>query len=125
DVRGCWLVGGGGGVEGWVLKWDHRWCGEPTTRFGRWPWWLVGYLDVFYTLCFLLLPWGFAALALTGHSDRANRYWTMVLAAALAACAPLSGFPRRPPCAFAPPETPRASGLRRLASSAADTAASG
>jgi len=103
-------------LEAWLLKWDHRWFGDPTTRFAKWPWWVVAYLDVVYTLCFLLLPGGFAALALTGHSDRANRYWTMVLAADLGAFAPLSVFQTRPPWALEPAPTLRASGLHRLAS---------
>jgi membrane-associated phospholipid phosphatase len=103
-------------LEAWLLKWDHRWLGDPTTRFAKWPWWVVAYLDVVYTLCFLLLPGGFAALALTGHSDRANRYWTMVLAADLGAFAPLSVFQTRPPWALEPAPTLRASGIHRLAS---------
>jgi membrane-associated phospholipid phosphatase len=103
-------------LEAWLLKWDHRLFGDPTTRFAKWPWWVVAYLDVVYTLCFLLLPGGFAALALTGHSDRANRYWTMVLAADLGAFAPLSVFQTRPPWALEPAPTLRASGIHRLAS---------
>ena len=46
---------------------------------------------------FMLLPAGFAALSLAGHSSQANRYWTMVLAADLGAFAPLSVFQTRPP----------------------------
>ncbi len=84
-------------LEAWLLKWDHRWFGDPTTRFAGWPWWLVAWLEIVYTLCFLLLPGGFAALALTGHSSHANRYWTMVLAADMGAFAPLSVFQTRPP----------------------------
>ena len=103
-------------LEAWLLKWDHHWLGDPTTRFANWPWWVVAYLDVVYTLCFLLLPGGFAALALTGHSERANRYWTMVLAADLGAFAPLSFFQTRPPWALEPPPKLRASGIHRLAS---------
>jgi membrane-associated phospholipid phosphatase len=103
-------------LEAWLLKWDHQWFGDPTTRFAKWPWWVVAYLDVVYTLCFLLLPAGFAALALTGHSDRANRYWTMVLAADLGAFAPLSVFQTRPPWALEPAPKLSASGIHRLAS---------
>jgi len=103
-------------LEAWLLKWDHHWFGDPTTRFANWPWWVVAYLDVVYTLCFLLLPGGFAALAVTGHSERANRYWTMVLAADLGAFAPLSFFQTRPPWALEPPPKLRASGIHRLAS---------
>lgn len=103
-------------LEAWLLKWDHQWFRDPTKRFATWPWWLVAYLDIVYTLCFLLLPGGFAALALSGHSDRANRYWTMVLAADLGAFAPLSVFQTRPPWAIEPAPTLQASGIHRLAS---------
>lgn len=103
-------------LEAWLLEWDHRWFGDPTTRFARWPWWLIAYLDVIYTMCFVLLPAGFAALAAAGYSYRANRYWTMVLAADLGAFAPLSVFQTRPPWAIEKPAVLAASRLHRLAS---------
>ena len=84
-------------LEAWLLAWDRRCLGDPTTRFAAWPAWVVAYLDLVYTFCFLLLPGGFAALALSGHSTLANRYWTMVLAADLGAFAPLAVFQTRPP----------------------------
>ncbi len=115
-LTGLLFVAPSAELEAWLLKWDHQWFGDPTTRFASWPWWVVAYLDVVYTLCFLLLPGGFAALALAGHSDRANRYWTMVLAADLGAFAPLSVFQTRPPWALEPPPKLRASGIHRLAS---------
>ncbi len=103
-------------LEAWLLKWDRRWFGDPTTRFANWPSWLIAYLDVVYTLCFVLLPAGFGALAISGHSFRANRYWTMVLAADLGAFAPLSVFQTRPPWAIERPAVLAASRLHRLAS---------
>ena len=103
-------------LEAWLLKWDHRWLGDPTTRFARWPSWLVAYLDTIYTLCFLLLPGGFAALVLTGHASQANRYWTMVLAADLGAFAPLSVFQTRPPWAIEKAPVLAARGIHGLAS---------
>lgn len=115
-LTGLLFVAPSAELEAWLLKWDHQWFGDPTTRFANWPWWVVAYLDVVYTLCFLLLPGGFAALALAGYSDRANRYWTMVLAADLGAFAPLSVFQTRPPWALEPPPKLRASGIHRLAS---------
>ena len=103
-------------LEAWLLKWDHRWLGDPTTRFARWPSWLVAYLDIIYTLCFVLLPGGFLALALTGHSAEANRYWTMVLAADMGAFAPLAVFQTRPPWAIERPPVLAASRVHNLAS---------
>jgi membrane-associated phospholipid phosphatase len=84
-------------LEAWLVRWDRRWFGDPTTRFAAWPGWVAAYLDLTYTLCFLLLPGGYAALVIAGHAGLANRYWTMVLAADLGAFAPLSVFQTRPP----------------------------
>ena len=84
-------------LESWLMAWDHRLLGNPTTRFSAWPAAFVGYLEVVYMLCFLILPGGLTALMLAGHASAANRYWTMVLAADLGAFAPLSVFQTRPP----------------------------
>jgi membrane-associated phospholipid phosphatase len=84
-------------LERRLLGWDHQFLGDPTTRFSRWPGWLVAYLDAVYTFCFLLLPAGLLVLKAGGRSDLANHYWTMVVAAELGAFAPLSFFQTRPP----------------------------
>ena len=112
-------------LEAWLLHWDRRLFDDPTTRFAQWPWWLIVYLDVIYTFCFILLPGGFAALALTGNSFRANRYWTMVLAADLGAFAPLSVFQTRPPWAIEKPAVLAASRLHRVASYVVKNATTG
>jgi membrane-associated phospholipid phosphatase len=103
-------------LEAWLVAWDRKWLGDPTTRFAAWPRWLVAYLDVIYTFCFLLLPAGYAALAVTGHAALANRYWTMVLAADLGAFAPLSVFQTRPPWMLEKAPLLRDQGVHRLAS---------
>jgi membrane-associated phospholipid phosphatase len=112
-------------LEAWLLKWDHRWLGDPTTRFARWPWWLVAWLDIIYMLCAPLLPAGFLLLALTGHSSQANRYWTMVLAADMGAFAPLSVFQTRPPWQIERPAVLAASRVHRLASYVVKNATTG
>jgi membrane-associated phospholipid phosphatase len=84
-------------LESWLLAWDRRLLGDPTTRFARWPAPLVAYLDIVYTFTFVLLPAGFGVLAATGRSALADHYWTLVLAADLGAFAPLSVFQTRPP----------------------------
>jgi membrane-associated phospholipid phosphatase len=99
-----WLyVGPSLGLETWLREWDRKLLGDPTRRFARWPAWLVAYLNVVYTFCFLLLPAGFAVLLAGGHADFADHYWTMVLAADLGAFAPLSVFQTRPPWRLEPP----------------------
>src|SRR5207249_283349 len=62
-------------LESWLVAWDRRVLGDPATRFARWPRAFVAYLEIVYMLCFLIVPAGFAALVLAGHSARADRYW--------------------------------------------------
>ena len=89
-------------LEAWLLAWDRRALGDPSTRFSRWPRPLLAYLEIVYMLCFLVVPAGFAALVLGGHASRADRYWTMVIVAELGAFAPLTIFQTRPPWALEP-----------------------
>ena len=112
-------------LEAWLLKWDHRWLGDPTRAFARWPWWLIAWLDIIYVLCGPLLPGGFLLLVLTGHASQANRYWTMVLAADMAAFAPLLVFQTRPPWQIERPPALAASGVHSLASSIVKHATTG
>ena len=83
--------------EAWLIGWDRRWLGDPTTRFARWPRWFVAYLDVVYMGCFLLLPMGFGALVFQGEQALADRYWTMVLGAELGSFVALAIVQTRPP----------------------------
>jgi membrane-associated phospholipid phosphatase len=103
-------------LEQWLLGWDHRLLGDPTTRFSRWPGWLVAYLDAVYTFCFLLLPAGLVVLKAGGRSDLANHYWTMVVAAELGAFASLSFFQTRPPWMVEPAPQLAARSVHHVAS---------
>jgi membrane-associated phospholipid phosphatase len=113
-VTGWLFVTPSKSLEAWLLEWDHRLLGDPTTRFAHWPGWLVGCLDLVYMCLFLLLPAGFAALVLAGYEAQGNRYWTMVLAADLGAFAPLSVFQTRPPWALEAPAVLAGGWVRRL-----------
>jgi membrane-associated phospholipid phosphatase len=84
-------------IETWLVDWDRRVLGDPTTRFARWPRLLIAYLDVVYMGCFLMLPGGMLALVLTGHAESADRYWTLVGGADFAAFVSLAIFQTRPP----------------------------
>jgi membrane-associated phospholipid phosphatase len=53
--------------------------------------------------CFVMLPAGYAALAWTGHSAEADRYWTLVAGADMAAFLSLAIFQTRPPWALERP----------------------
>ena len=102
-------------LEQWLMRWDRRFLGNPTTRFEAWPRWLVTYLEIVYVFCFLLLPGGFLALVLSGHGALANHYWSYVLAADLGAFAPLSVFQTRPPWMVEPRPGLSAPGVHRFA----------
>ncbi len=84
-------------VEAWLLSWDHRLLGDPTKRFSHWPPLALAYLDLVYTFCFLLLPAGYAALAVAGRTDLSDRYWTIVVASEFGAFMPLAFIQTRPP----------------------------
>lgn len=84
-------------VEAWLIGWDRRLLGDPTTRFGQWPRILLAYLDIVYMFCFLLVPAGCAVLIAAGHESLIDRYWTIVAGAELGSFAPLAFIQTRPP----------------------------
>ena len=96
-VSGRFFVTPSLAVERWLMSWDRRLLGDPSTRFARWPRAVLAYLDVVYMGCFLLVPAGFAILAARGRSDLADHYWTIVTAAEFGAFAPLAVIQTRPP----------------------------
>ena len=105
-------------TERWLLAWDRKLLSDPTTRFSNWPPALLAYLDLVYTLCFMLLPAGIAVLAATGHLDHANRYWTIVTAAELGAFMPLAFIQTRPPWVIEPKAALPDGAMHRMAESA-------
>lgn len=83
--------------EGWLIGWDRRLLGDPTTRFAHWPRPLLSYLEIVYMGCAALVPAGFAALAWTGRGALADSYWTLVTAAEFGSFASLGLVQARPP----------------------------
>jgi membrane-associated phospholipid phosphatase len=96
-VSGRFFVAPSLAAERWLMAWDRRLLGDPSTRFARWPRAVLAYLDIVYMGCFLLVPAGFAILAARGRSDLADHYWTIVAAAEFGAFAPLAVIQTRPP----------------------------
>jgi membrane-associated phospholipid phosphatase len=96
-VSGRFFVTPSAAVERWLMSWDRRLLGDPSTRFARWPRAVLAYLDIVYMGCTLLVPAGFAILAARGRSDLADHYWTIVMAAEFGAFAPLVVIQTRPP----------------------------
>ncbi len=83
--------------ERWLIAWDRRLMDDPATRFARWPRALMGYLEIVYMGCFMVVPAGFAALAWSGRASLADSYWTLVTAAEFGSFASLSVIQARPP----------------------------
>ena len=114
-VSGRFFVHPSPSLEDWLTTWDRRLLGNPATRFSGWPRSVLAYLELVYLGCFLLIPIGFAALAVAGRSSLANRYWTMVIAAEFGAFAPLSLIQTRPPWALERVPAPADRAMRRFA----------
>jgi membrane-associated phospholipid phosphatase len=115
-VSGRFFVTPSAAVERWLMSWDRRLLGDPTTRFARWPRSVLAYLDIVYMGCGLLVPAGFAILAARGRSDLADHYWTIVMAAELGAFAPLVLIQTRPPWLVEPRPVLDDRGVHRAAS---------
>ena len=88
------------GLEAWLIGVDRRWFGDPTERFAGWPAWLVGYLDIVYTLTFLLLPAGGLAVMSLGRPELLERYWAVLVAAEFGSFVTLAVIQTRPPWAL-------------------------
>lgn len=89
--------------EEWLLAWDRRLLGDPTTRFAHWPSWFLAYLDIVYSGAFLLLPAGWMTLVLSGGERLADRYWSMVALAELGSFGGMAFVQSRPPWALERP----------------------
>lgn len=87
-------------VESWLMAWDRRLLGDPSTRFAAWPRAVAAGLELVYMGCFLLIPAGLALLVTAGHAALVDRYWVMVIGAEFAAFAPLAFIQTRPPWAI-------------------------
>lgn len=120
-VSGRFFVGSSPSFEAWLMAWDHRLLGDPTTRFAHWPRVVLAYLEIVYVGCFLLIPAGFAALLWTGRGAMADHYWTMVIAAEFGAFAPLSVIQTRPPWAIERPSSQRERAIHQMASQMVST----
>jgi hypothetical protein len=102
-------------MEQWLADTDRRLLGNAATRFAHWPRWFLGYLELVYLGCFLVVPTGLAALLWTGHLELVNRFWTIVIAAEFGAFAPLAVIQTRPPWALEPGTRLREDGIHRFA----------
>jgi membrane-associated phospholipid phosphatase len=85
------------GMESWLIGWDRRLLGDPSTRFSAWPRALLSGLELIYMGCFLMIPAGAALLAVTGHASLVDRYWSTVMSAEYLAFGPLAFIQTRPP----------------------------
>ena len=98
--------------ESWLRRCDDRllgaWRPERISRH------LLAAFEVCYAGTFLMIPAGFAALAIGGFRSLADRYWTMVSLAELASFGVLPWLPSRPPWLVESLEPDAAVGVRRF-----------
>jgi membrane-associated phospholipid phosphatase len=99
-ATGALFVAPSPAFEAWLGRSDARLLGQ--WRADSLPQAAQVVLEACYTGCFLLIPAGFAVLVAGGARAMADRYWTVVLLAELAAFAPLPWLPARPPWAIEP-----------------------
>src|SRR2546428_5853489 len=83
--------------ESWLLAWDRRLLGDPTTRFAHWPRPWLAFLNIIYMGCFLLVPAGGSRHALGGHVTPIDLDTTIVTCAELRALLPLAPGHAAPP----------------------------
>ncbi len=87
-------------LERWLMAWDRRLLGDPSTAFAAWPRAVLGTLEIVYMGCFILIGAGFVLLLVNGFGGLADHYWTLVVAAEFGAFAPLAFIQTRPPWAI-------------------------
>jgi membrane-associated phospholipid phosphatase len=114
-LSGLFFVRPSDALEQWLMAWDRRVLGDPSTRFVRWPRLMLAALEIVYMGCFLLVPGGFAVLVAAGDAAHADRYWTMVGGAEFGAFAPLAFIQTRPPWAIERPPALRDRAVHRAA----------
>ena len=102
-VAGYWLsgwyfVGPMKGIEARFLGLDWRVIGrDVSARLESVPRVVLEVLELAYVTCFLFVPGGLVILALTGHRDAADRFWTLVLLGEFGSFAMLPWIQTRPP----------------------------
>jgi membrane-associated phospholipid phosphatase len=111
-VTGLFYVRPSRRVESWLQSWDEWLLGGWTPR--ALPRVVRNYFDLVYDACFLVVPAGFAVLAWSGRSARADRYWTLVSAAEYLAFATLPWLQARPPWAIEAVRAADHAGVRRF-----------
>jgi membrane-associated phospholipid phosphatase len=114
-LSGLFFVRPSDALEQWLMAWDRRVLGDPSTRFVRWPRLVLAALEIVYMGCFLLVPGGFAVLVAAGDAAHTDRYWTMIVGAEFGAFAPLAFIQTRPPWAVERPPALRDRAVHRAA----------
>jgi membrane-associated phospholipid phosphatase len=99
-LSGLLFVSPSPAIESWLMAWDRRLLGDPSTRFARWPKPVLAYLELIYMACFVVIGAGFLILVLAGYAAFADRYWTLVVGSELGSFASMPFVQTRPPWAI-------------------------
>lgn len=109
-VLGYWLSGWYfvepmRGIEARFMGIDWRLLGRDggSAIVESWPRVVLELLELAYVTCFLFVPGGLMLLALTGHRESADRFWTLVLLGEFGSFAALPWIQTRPPRAVEAP----------------------
>ena len=89
-------------IERWLLSVDERVLTRPgvLSWFQQAPRLVTEYFELTYLLVYLAVPAGAVTLALGGHTDQIDRFWTVVLLAEFACYGMLPWIQTRPPRVF-------------------------
>jgi membrane-associated phospholipid phosphatase len=94
-ASGALFAGPSAAFEAWLARADARL--PLLSRLKRMPPSLEAIFEVLYAGTFLVIPAGFAVLAVSGLRAQADRYWTMVSLSEYVAFGFLPWLPSRPP----------------------------
>jgi membrane-associated phospholipid phosphatase len=109
-LAGYWLSGWSfvapmRGIEARFMGVDWRVLGRDggSALVDRLPRAVLELIEFAYVTCFLFVPGGLVILALGGHRESADRFWTLVLLGEFGSFAVLPWIQTRPPRAVEPP----------------------
>ena len=103
-------------LQSWLSRLDSEWFGGvlKARREDKIPRWFLGYLELTYALCYLVVPAALGCLFLLGRGDHAAAFWNIVLPPSYLCYALLPFFQTLPPRAIEPETAARLAAPLRI-----------
>ena len=103
-------------LQSWLGRLDTAWFWGvlQARREGRIPRWLLGYLELTYALCYLVVPAALGWLYLLGRAHYAAEFWSIVLPPSYLCYALLPFLQTLPPRAIEPETVTHGAALPRI-----------